>query len=246
MSGPTRAAPLSGWSGSALAKKNLGATYAEGTVLCTVGDPQHFEAVMLVDQTEVEFVERGHLKLNAFPFETFTGKVDEIAETHIEVGSERLIVKAGGSIPTTTDEMGREVPTQVDDPDNLLTPGMWVAAGIVGGTRKVGQWIWRLFWQTFNFKMYLASPHEQCVGHGRTDGEPNRFSQFFQSAFAVLGRLMSTVATPLKIFGMGVRYPNRRGGGVPFWWEQPRKSAENAANPGGWGDSPERAVGGLR
>ena len=155
---------LSGWSGNALSKKNLGATYAEGTVLCMVGEPQHFEAVMIVDQTEVEFVELGQrvdLKLNAFPFETFTGTVDEIAETHIEVGSERLSVKAGGSIPTTTDEMGREVPIstsyevlmQVDDPDNLLTPGMRGTSRIVVGTRTVGQWLWRLFWQTFNFRM---------------------------------------------------------------------------------------------
>ncbi len=155
---------LSGWSGNALAKKNLGATYAEGTVLCMVGEPQHFEAVMIVDQTEVEFVERGQkvdLKLNAFPFETFTGTVDEIAETHIEVGSERLSVKAGGSIPTTTDEMGREVPIStsyevlmhLDDPGNLLTPGMRGNARIVVGSRTVGQWLWRLFWQTFNFRM---------------------------------------------------------------------------------------------
>jgi putative peptide zinc metalloprotease protein len=155
---------LSGWSGNAISKKNIGATYAEGTVLCMVGEPQHFEAVMIVDQTEVEFVELGQkvdLKLNAFPFETFTGTVDEIAETHVEVGSERLSVKAGGSIPTTTDEMGREVPIstsyevlmQVDDPDNVLTPGMRGTARIVVGTRTVGQWLWRLFWQTFNFRM---------------------------------------------------------------------------------------------
>ena len=54
---------------------------------------------MIVDQSEVEFVQIGQrvdLKLDAFPFETFRGVVNEIAETHIEVGSERLSVKAGG------------------------------------------------------------------------------------------------------------------------------------------------------
>ncbi len=155
---------LPGWSGSSLSKKNLGATFAEGTVFCMVGDSDRFEAVMIVDQTEVEFVTRGQpveLKLNAFPFQTFTGTVDEIAETHIEQGSERLSVKAGGSIPTTTDEMGREVPIStsyevlmaVDDPENLLTPGMCGNARIIVGNRTVGQWLWRLFWQTFNFRM---------------------------------------------------------------------------------------------
>jgi putative peptide zinc metalloprotease protein len=155
---------LSGWSGSALAKKNIGATFAEGTVLCMVGDTDRFEAVMIVDQSEVEFVQgdqRVDLKLDAFPFDIFRGAVDEIAETHIEVGSERLSVKAGGSVPTTTDEMGREVPIstsyevlmQVDDADNVFTPGMRGTARIEVGSRTVGQWLLRLFWQTFNFRM---------------------------------------------------------------------------------------------
>jgi putative peptide zinc metalloprotease protein len=161
---PDPSGRLPGWSGSALAKKNIGATFAEGTVLCMVGDPDHFEAVMIVDQSEVEFVQseqRVDLKLDAFPFETFRGAVDEIAETHIEVGSERLSVKAGGSVPTTTDEMGREVPIstsyevlmQVDDVENVLTPGMRGTARIEVGNRTVGQWLLRLFWQTFNFRM---------------------------------------------------------------------------------------------
>jgi len=62
---------------------------------------------------------------------------------------------------TTTDEMGREVPIStsyevlmhLDDPDNVLTPGMRGTARIVVGSRTVGQWLWRLFWQTFNFRM---------------------------------------------------------------------------------------------
>ena len=161
---PDPSGRLPGWSGSALAKKNIGATFVEGTVLCMVGDPDHFEAVMIVDQSEVEFVQIGQrvdLKLDAFPFETFRGVVDEIAETHIEVGSERLSVKAGGSVPTTTDEMGREVPIstsyevlmQVDDAENVFTPGMRGNARVEVGNRTVGQWLLRLFWQTFNFRM---------------------------------------------------------------------------------------------
>ena len=46
-----------------------------------------------------------------------------------------------------------EVLMQVDDPDNVLTPGMRGNARIVVGSRTVGQWLWRLFWQTFNFRM---------------------------------------------------------------------------------------------
>jgi hypothetical protein len=155
---------LPAWSGHALGEKNLGAWYAAGTVLCLVGDADRFEAALVVDQSEVEFVARGQrvdLKLDAFPWRTFRGTVAEIAETHIEAGSERLSVKAGGSVPTRTDEAGRELPIStsyeamlaVDDAEGLLTPGMRGTARIEVGSRTVGQWLLRLLWQTFNFRM---------------------------------------------------------------------------------------------
>jgi putative peptide zinc metalloprotease protein len=161
---PDPTGKLSGWTGSSLDRRNLGATFAEGTVLCMVGEPEQFEAVMVIDQSEVEFVNRGQpveLKLDAFAWRTFTGRVDEIAETHIENGSERLSVKAGGQVPTETDPSGREVPIStsyeammtIDDPEAVFTPGMRGTARIQVGSRTVGEWLLRLLWQTFNFRM---------------------------------------------------------------------------------------------
>jgi putative peptide zinc metalloprotease protein len=158
------AGKLPAWSGSSLDDRNLGATFTEGTILCMLGDADRLESVMVVDQSEVEFITRGQkvdLKLDAFPWRTFTGTVDELAETHIEAGSERLSVKAGGQVPTKTDESGREMPIStsyeammaVDDPDAVLTPGMRGTARIQVGSRTVGQWLLRLLWQTFNFRM---------------------------------------------------------------------------------------------
>ncbi|NCX97929.1 MAG: HlyD family efflux transporter periplasmic adaptor subunit [Planctomycetia bacterium] len=133
-------------------------------MLCMVGDRNQFEAVMVVDQGEVEFVKPGQtvdLKLDAFPSQTFSGTVEQLAETHIETGSERLSVKAGGAVPTKTDEAGRETPIStsyealvtLDDPDGVFTPGMRGTARIKVGSRTVGQWLLRLLWQTFNFRM---------------------------------------------------------------------------------------------
>jgi putative peptide zinc metalloprotease protein len=164
---PERADPsgrLPGWTGHALDPENLGATYTPGTVLCMIGDREQFEAVMVIDQTEVEFVRQGQpvdLKLDAFPWRTFSGQVDQLAESQIEAGSERLSVKAGGSVPTKTDEAGREMPIStsyealmtVDDAEGVLTPGMRGTARIKVGSRTVGQWLLRLIWQTFNFRM---------------------------------------------------------------------------------------------
>jgi putative peptide zinc metalloprotease protein len=155
---------LPGWSGQVLDERNLGASLAEGTVLCLVGDPAAFEAVMVVDQSEVEFVGRGQavdLKIDALPWQTFRGTVDELAEASLEAGSERLSVKAGGKVPTRTDESGRETPIStsyealmaLDDPEALFTPGMRGTARIRVGQRTVGSWLLRLLWQTFNFRM---------------------------------------------------------------------------------------------
>ena len=152
------------WWGNPLSERNLGATLMQGTILCMIGDTERFEAVMVVDQSEVEFVSRGQtvdLKLDSFPWQTFTGTVDEIAESHIEAGSERLSVKAGGQVPTRTDESGREIPIStsyeavmtVDDPAAVFTPGMRGTARIKVGSRTVGEWLLRLVWQTFNFRM---------------------------------------------------------------------------------------------
>jgi multidrug efflux pump subunit AcrA (membrane-fusion protein) len=159
-----RAGMLPAWSGHVLDESNLGAMLQEGTVLCLVGDPDRFEAVMVVDQTEVEFVTAGQpvdLKLDSFAWQTFRGTVDQLAEGHIEAGSERLSVKAGGQVPTETDASGREIPIStsyealmtLDDPEAVFTPGMRGTARIQVGSRTLGQWLLRLLWQTFNFRM---------------------------------------------------------------------------------------------
>jgi putative peptide zinc metalloprotease protein len=158
---------LSAWTGNPLSRQNIGATYGPGTVVCMVGETEAFEAVIVVDQSEVEFVQIGQrvdLKISAFPWHTFSGTVDEISESHIEAGSERLSVKAGGGVPTQTDEAGREVPISTsyevmmalpdgDEQMAAVTTGMRGTARIRVGSRTVGQWLLRLLWQTFNFRM---------------------------------------------------------------------------------------------
>jgi putative peptide zinc metalloprotease protein len=161
---PDPGGKLPPWSGHPLDEQNLGATFPEGTVVCLVGERGTFEAALVVDQSEVEFVARGQrvdLKLDAFAWRTLTGTIDEIAETSMEAGPERLSVKAGGSVPTRTDEAGRELPIStsyealvtLDDPEGVFTPGMRGTARIKVGSRTVGQWLLRLLWQTFNFRM---------------------------------------------------------------------------------------------
>jgi hypothetical protein len=46
-----------------------------------------------------------------------------------------------------------EAMTSLDDTEAVLTPGMRGTARIQVGSRTVGQWLLRLLWQTFNFRM---------------------------------------------------------------------------------------------
>ena len=155
---------LPAWTGLPLDRRNLGARLEQGTIFCLIAQPHELEAVMLVDQSEVEFLAPGEevdLKLDALPWETFRGTVAEIAETRVETSSERLSVKAGGSLPTRTDAAGRETPIsanyevsmRLDDEHGLFTPGMRGVAKIKVGNRTVGGWLMRLVWQTFNFRL---------------------------------------------------------------------------------------------
>jgi len=155
---------LPAWAGNPLDARNLGAMFQQGTVLCLVGAPDAFEAAMIVDQSEKEFLalgQRADLKLDAFPWITLTGSVAEIAETNVETVPERLSVKGGDSVPTETRPAGGEAPISTSyevlmtlaDAEGVFTPGMRGTARIEVGSRTVGQWLLRLLWQTFNFRM---------------------------------------------------------------------------------------------
>jgi putative peptide zinc metalloprotease protein len=160
------------WHGLPLDEQNFGATLREGTVFCLIGEPARLEAMMLVDESEVEFVQQGQpvaLKLDALSWLTIRGEIEQIAENRVDTMSPRLSVKSGGSVPTVTDAAGRERPISAhyeasmvisgDEAGSLglapgvLTPGMRGTARIDVGTRTIGQWMLRLLWQTFNFRL---------------------------------------------------------------------------------------------
>ena len=60
-----------------------------------------------------------------------------------------LLSEVMGSAPHLAEALGNR-PTRLEA---VLTPGMRGTARIKVGSRTVGQWLLRLLWQTFNFKM---------------------------------------------------------------------------------------------
>jgi putative peptide zinc metalloprotease protein len=99
VSDPPDELTLPTWSGTPLDERNLGSWLPSGTLLCQVGDPARFRAVLTIDQTDVEFVRPGQrvwLQPHQLPGCWLAGSISEIAKLDAEESPERLD-RPGGS-----------------------------------------------------------------------------------------------------------------------------------------------------
>ena len=122
---------LKAWSGTPFDRNNVGATMTDSTLFCTIGDPTKWEANLLIEQDDIEFVEAGQtikVKLDEFPHRNFKSAITEVAKVDLKVTPRNLSAKAGGEVITTTDPSGAERPQNtsyearapIDDPDALF------------------------------------------------------------------------------------------------------------------------------
>jgi putative peptide zinc metalloprotease protein len=155
---------LAEWSGTALQKKNRGVPLDEGTLFCLVGNPNEMEAILYVDQGDLEFVTKGQkveIVLDSMPFEIIESTIEDIAPSEVKVTPERLSTKAGGELATVTDEAGVErlqsaayqAKVLLDDPDDRFRIGLRGRAKIATRDQTIGQRLKRLVDQVLNFKL---------------------------------------------------------------------------------------------
>ena len=112
----------------------MGATLSDSTLFCEIGDPTKWEANLLIEQDDIEFVQAEQpikVKLDEFPDRTYRSQITEIAKVDLKVTPRNLSNKSGGEVITKTDEAGSERPQNtsyearapIDDPQGLLTVG---------------------------------------------------------------------------------------------------------------------------
>lgn len=104
----------------------IGTMNNPGTVLLTISDLSVVEAVMEVDETDVPAVNVGQtaeVVIDAFPDQTFTGVVTEVASSPIGSGA-------------ATDAVNFEVKIQLDSPPDAIRPGYSASAEIITGTAE--------------------------------------------------------------------------------------------------------------
>jgi putative peptide zinc metalloprotease protein len=164
---------LPGWSGSPLHPKNVGAAFMASDMLCRIGDPHDLEAVLVVDQGDIEFVDDAtrdgrqpevSIRLDAFPGTTLVGRVVEVAKVDLKVTPANLSSRAGGELDTKMDASGVQRPMSTSFQalvplgkqgklEGLIRPGLRGRAKIYTRWQSLGKRVYRYVARTFHFEL---------------------------------------------------------------------------------------------
>ena len=157
--------PLPTWSGTPLEPEARGAYLEPGVLFCQIGDPTKMEAILVIDQAELNFVEVGQkvdIKLQELPLDTLKGQIAKIADLDVKNIPKSLTTTNGGPVAVKKDpKTGVEHPADtlyqarvpLDDPQRLLRVGVSGQAKIHAAWKPLGIRIWRFITNAFNFRM---------------------------------------------------------------------------------------------
>ena len=156
---------LPSWSGSIFDAKNHGMYLEVGqSPVVQVGDPKKFDAILAIDQADIDFVHVGQdvqLKLDAIAWKNFEGKIDEKSERDMERSPRAMGSQAGGGLAVYQDAAGIERPMNAtyqatvsfEDPDGVVGIGYRGKARVRAGSQTLGARLWRYLARTFHFYM---------------------------------------------------------------------------------------------
>lgn len=144
---------LATWQGTPFASKNLGAYLESGTLVCLIGEGNRFEATLLIDQADIEYVRVGQevkLLFRGQLARTYQGEIAEIAQIELENIPPQLAAQLAN--PDTASSAGYLAKVQVEDPTQTLRCGMSGTAKVLVGEQTAYEWLKRLAFQTFHFR----------------------------------------------------------------------------------------------
>lgn len=155
---------LGTWSGRPLQTPNVGAFLPASTLVCQIAEPGKFEAVLVIDEQELDFVAAGQtvdLHLLGLPGERLQGKIRHVAAQNMAAASAQLAARSGGTLATRTDREGFERPLGVvyqasvpfDEPATRIAYGATGTARVHAGYEPLGRRLWRSACRTFRFEM---------------------------------------------------------------------------------------------
>lgn len=155
---------LAVWSGHPLELRNVGAFLDTGVTLGQIADPAALEVVLLIDETEVDYVRPGQrvdVILDALPGQRLTTTLATLSAEELEIVPTSLSNKSGGPLPTRTDPHGYERPLNttyqasaaLENNDSRIVVGARGLARISAGYETLGARIWRELARTIAWEL---------------------------------------------------------------------------------------------
>lgn len=155
---------LRNWRGHPLDLENIGCTFDTGVLLCEIGDPHQWEALIVVEQDDIEFIRNGdeaEILFDAIPDQVWCGSVDQVGLGALDYVPPRLAGQAGGEMATRKNDAGHDRPwntsylvrVRVDDPAGRLRLGLRGAARIHVASETLSTKISRWGARTFQFRL---------------------------------------------------------------------------------------------
>ena len=161
-------AELRSWTGTPLDPENLGAALTPDgpqNLFCQIGDPNEWDAVLVIDQDDVDLVREGQevrLMFEESAYHVFVSTIDAAGRRrHVDTRPPRLASTNGGPLPAKAEPDGTVRPLStsyqaeapLDNRAGLLRNGLLGAGRIETPPRTVLQRVMRYLSRTFNFEL---------------------------------------------------------------------------------------------
>jgi putative peptide zinc metalloprotease protein len=158
------------WSGSPFDPKNRGAALAPSDQFCQLGKSTDYDAVLVIDQADVDlvsgFYERKSkfppvkIKLDAYRWKVIDGEIEKLASAPMEATPASLATQGGGQLETKTDrKTGTLTPISASyqarvpltDDRELVRVGLTGKAKVYTGWQSLYERAFRYVARTFHF-----------------------------------------------------------------------------------------------
>lgn len=163
-SSPGEEGELPTWTGSPFDERNRSAFLSAGDQFCRIGEPGKLEAVLILDQHDIELIHTGQqvqIQLDAYAGDKLSSEITEISETDLRVSSRSASTQSGGGLATRTDASGKlrplstsyEASAPLGPQDKPIHVGMRGKARVFVGWQPLGSRLTRYVAKTFHFDM---------------------------------------------------------------------------------------------
>ena len=152
------------WTGHPLQPENLTAHLREGVAICHIGDPTQLEAIVEIDETAIESIQRGQeVELYPHPLrgKALVGQIAQVSQTDLHVTPANF----SATTPATSRHDGRashasrqplnmyQANVPLDLRESFVLAGVTGRSKIHAGRRTVGRRLWDSLCRTFHFEL---------------------------------------------------------------------------------------------